>query len=161
MNCYLWVIFFWNRYLFLIGAFIYSIITIESANKQRLDLPTKVVFQNLTANLLNGVYYSFINVLTGGVLEIADSSFSNIFNAQSGAVVYAGYTNSSTKINNSVFVNNTSLKGGVFNIEYNSVVVLNNWSVTNSFAVESAVVQCSNNGYYIHFFSKNRIFLKI
>ena len=136
-------------------------ITIESANKQRLDLPTKVVFQNLTANLLNGVYYSFINVLTGGVLEIADSSFSNIFNAQSGAVVYAGYTNSSTKINNSVFVNNTSLKGGVFNIEYNSVVVLNNWSVTNSFAVESAVVQCSNNGYYIHFFSKNRIFLKI
>ena len=123
-------------------------ITIESANKQRLDLPTKVVFQNLTANLLNGVYYSFINVLTGGVLEIADSSFANVFNAQSGAVVYAGYKNSLTTIKNSVFVNNTSLKGGVFNIEYNSVVVLNNWSVTNSFAVESAVVQCSNNGYY-------------
>ena len=123
-------------------------ITIESANKQRLDLPTKVVFKNLTANLLNGVFYSFINVLTGGVLEIADSSFANIFNAQSGAVVYAGYKNSFTTIKNSVFVNNTSLKGGVFNIEYNSVIVLNNWSVTNSFAVESAVVQCSNNGYY-------------
>ena len=100
-------------------------ITILSANKQRLDLTTKVVFQNLTANLLNGVYYSFINVLTGGVLEIADSSFANIFNAQSGAVVYAGYKNSLTTIKNSVFVNNTSLKGGVFNIEYNSMVVLN------------------------------------
>ena len=123
-------------------------ITIESANKQRLDLPTKFVFQNLTANLLNGAYYSFINILTGGVLEIADSSFANVFNAQYGAVMYAGYMNSSTTINNSVFVNNTSLKGGVFNIEYNSVIVLNNWSVTNSFAVESSVVQCSNSGYY-------------
>ena len=123
-------------------------ITIESANKLRLDLPTKVVFQNLTANLLNGAYYSLINILTGGVLEIADSSFANVFNAQYGAVMYAGYMNSSTTINNSVFVNNTSLKGGVFNIEYNSVIVLNNWSVSNSFAVESAVVQCSNSGYY-------------
>ena len=123
-------------------------ITIESANLQNLTTPTKVTFTNLTANMLNGNYHSFINIFTGGSLEINNSSFSNIFNIQSGAVIYAGYTNSTTTIRNSVFTNNTSLKGGVFNIEYNSVIILDSWVVSNSFAVESGVVQSSNNGYY-------------
>ena len=123
-------------------------ITIESANLQNLTTPTKVTFTNLTANMLNGNYHSFINILTGGSLEINNSSFANIFNIQSGAVIYAGYTNSTTTIRNSVFTNNTSLKGGVFNIEYNSVIVLDSWVISNSFAVESGVVQSSNNGYY-------------
>ena len=123
-------------------------ITIESANLQNLTTPTKVTFTNLTANMLNGNYHSFINIFTGGSLEINNSSFSNIFNIQSGAVIYAGYTNSTTTIRNSVFTNNTSLKGGVFNIEYKSVIILDSWVVSNSFAVESGVVQSSNNGYY-------------
>ena len=126
-------------------------VTIESANKQRLDLPTKVWFQNLTANNLNEHLNSFIKVYLGAELNITDSVFSNIFNIQSGSVMYAGDQNSMTIFKNWVFSNNTSVTGGVFNIEYNSLVILDGCSVFNNFAIQSGVIQINSNAHYQFF----------
>ena len=126
-------------------------VTIESANKQRLDLPTKVWFQNLTANNLNKHLNSFIKVYLGADLIITDSVFSNIFNIQSGSVMYAGDQNSMTTFKNRVFSNNTSITGGVFNIEYNSLVILDGCSVFNNFAIQSGIIQINSNAHYQFF----------
>ena len=123
-------------------------INFESSNKVRLDLPTQVKFINLTVNSWNGNYNSFISAYTGAKLDIQNSLFTNIFNIKSGSVLYAGYQTAHVSFTNSVFKNNTSVKGGVFNTEYESLVILNNWTVTYNFAVESGVIQSSNNGYY-------------
>lgn len=110
----------------LLSNIIGASIIVESISSQISGVLTKVAFKNLTATLISETYSSFINVLTGGVLEIEGSSFANIFNTQSGAVLKAGYMNTITTIKNSVFINNTSIKGAVFDIQHNSVVVLDN-----------------------------------
>ena len=123
-------------------------INFESSNKMRLDLPTQVKFINLTANNLNGNYNSFISAYTGAKLEVINSLFTNIFNIQAGSVLYAGYQTAQVTFQNTVFKNNTSLKGGVFNTEYESLIILSGWTVTYNFAIESGVIQSNNNGYY-------------
>ena len=123
-------------------------IHIESANKQRIDLSTKVTINNMTANNLNGNFNSFLKIYLGGEVNVTNSVFSNIYNFQSGAVMYAGDQNSKTIFKNSVFTNNTSITGGVFDVEYNSLLILDSCSVFNNFAFQSGVVQINSNGYF-------------
>ena len=123
-------------------------IHIESANKQRIDLSTKVTINNMTANNLNGNFNSFLKIYLGGEVNVTNSVFPNIYNFQSGAVMYAGDQNPKTTSKNSVFTNNTSITGGVFDVEYNSLLILDSCSVFNNFAFQSGVVQINSNGYF-------------
>ena len=51
-------------------------------------------------------------------------------------------------IQSTTFQNNTSLQGGVFNIESESVVKVYDSLITQNFAVEGGVVKAHNGGYF-------------
>jgi len=63
-------------------------------------------------------------------------------------VLFAGYQRTTTIIRNSIFTNNTSLQGGVFTVESESVIRVYGSTFTSNFAVISGIIQASNNGYF-------------
>lgn len=128
----------------LYGARIY----IKSSNLQNTDLFTSIEMRNITATNLSGFSASFIAIDEGGRIFIYDSSFTNIDNIERGAVLNAGYQNSQTQVYNSTFKNNMSIYGGVANIQDNSVIKFFDCNFTYNFALQSGVIQSSNNGYY-------------
>ena len=128
----------------LVSAFIY----IEAANKQNLNITTKVRISNTTFTNINAQYGSLIQVNEGGYLEIDKSSFSAIYWFEEGSVLYAGSQRATVVITNSTFYNNTSLQGGVFNVDSKSVIKIYNWEISYNFGVVSGVIHADNNGYY-------------
>ena len=125
-----------------------GIIYIESANKQKLDTPTKVKFINSTFSSINSQYGSLISMNKGGYLEILRWTFSQITWLEEGAVIYAGFQRTTTIIQNSTFTNNTSVQGGVFNVDSESVIKLYNSVLSYNFGVVSGVIHSNNNGYF-------------
>jgi hypothetical protein len=97
----------------------------ESENKQRTDLKTKVKLKNIVVNNMKENQDSFIQVNDGTELEITNITASNVNNFGSGPIL-AGYQKTTTQIFDSVFLNNTSTKGGVFNVETEAKIVCNN-----------------------------------
>ena len=126
----------------------HGIIHIESANKQRLEVETKVIFENSTFQTINANYDSFITIREGGNLEIINGEFSGISCVEEGAVLFAGYRRTTTVIRNSTFTNNTAITGGIFNVESESVVKVYDSVITINFAVNSGVIHSSSNGYF-------------
>ena len=114
-----------------VSAFIY----IEAANKQNLNVTTKVRISNTTFTNISAQYGSIIQVNEGGYLEIDQSSFSTIYWFEEGPVLYAGSQRATVIITNSTFYNNTSLQGGVFNVDSESVIKIYNWEISYNFGV--------------------------
>ena len=125
-----------------------GIIYIESANKQMLSIPTGVKFVNSTFTLINSQYGSLISINEGGQLIITGCTFSQITWLEEGSVIYAGFQRTTTSIYSSTFVNNTSVQGGVFIVDSESVIKIYNSSLLYNFGVVSGVIQASNNGYF-------------
>ena len=125
-----------------------GIIYIESANKQMLSIPTGVKFVNSTFTLINSQYGSLISINEGGQLVITGCTFSQITCLEEGSVIYAGFQRTTTSIYSSTFVNNTSVQGGVFIVDSESVIKIYNSSLSYNFGVVSGVIQASNNGYF-------------
>ena len=123
-------------------------IHLESYNKDLPSITTNVLISNITTANINGQFDSFIHLNTGGNLQIWNSSLVNIFNYETGAVVYAEYENTVTQIFNSVIQNNTAMNGGVFYSQSGSVIKWTNWTITNNFALSSAVIYSYNNGFF-------------
>ena len=123
-------------------------ILIQSSNLQNTQLLSKVSMTNVTASSISGSSNSFIAINEGGRLQISDSSFTRIDNTERGAVLNAGYQNSQTEVHNSTFTENMSIYGGVANVQDGSVIKFYDCSFANNFAVQSGVIQSSNDGYY-------------
>ena len=123
-------------------------IHLKSYNKDLLNITTKVLIENITTNNINGQYNSFIHLETGGDLQIWNSSLMNIFNYETGAVIYAEYENTVTQIFNCLIQNNSAINGGVFYSQSNSVIKWTNWTIIKNFALSSGVIYSYNNGYF-------------
>ena len=61
-------------------------------------------------------------IFEGGLVTINDSQFTNMANNERGSVINANYRNSKTEIYNSEFMNNTSVHGGVANVQDGSMI---------------------------------------
>jgi hypothetical protein len=123
-------------------------IYIESLNKNNVEIPTKVKFENITVADVNSKFSSFLLLQQGAILEIHDSKFLNNFWYESGSIIFAGYQYTNTSIFNTIFENNTAVNGGVFNIESQSILQLYNWTIINNFAITGGVIYASQNGYF-------------
>ena len=95
-------------------------------NQQSNDLSTKVRLDNVTVTNYDGNSNSFLHVIEGGNLQIDNSIFTGMYNFDSGTVVRGETSTAEVLINNSVFENNTSIDGGVFLVEDESVLKLYN-----------------------------------
>ena len=109
---------------------------------------TKIKFDNMHAQSIDGQYASLIVLEEIAKIEICNSSFSFISNIIGGSVLQAGYRSAVADIYDSVFYNNTSTEGGVFISQSESVIRLHNCTLTNNFAVGSGVIKAESNGYY-------------
>ena len=125
-----------------------GVILVEAANKQTLEVETKVKFENTTFVDVAANFGSLLLINEGGNVEISDCSFSNIYCLEEGAVIFAGYQRTTTTIHRSQFTNCTSVQGGVFNVESESKIAIYDTAIFNNFAVISGVIQASNNGYF-------------
>ena len=97
-------------------------INIESFTADTNGLTTKVLMTNIDADNINSEYGSFIELLTGADLNIVNSSFTNIDSYEQGSVIFASFELTVTKIENSIFENNTAINGGAIYIEQQSRV---------------------------------------
>ena len=95
-------------------------------NQQSIDLPTKVRLNNVTVTNYDGNSNSFLHVIEGGNLQVDNSKFTGMYNFDSGTVVRSETSTAKVLINNSVFQNNTSIDGGVFLVDDESVLKLYN-----------------------------------
>ena len=120
----------------------------EAYNKNNLTLTTNMKLTNMTVINWNGNTQSFLTATTGAVISIYSSSFTNNWNYLSGAVASADSLGTSISFFDSVFRNNTSIKGGVFYADNQGLVSWTNWTIQNNFAVQSGVIQASNDGYF-------------
>ena len=125
-----------------------GVISIESANKQTLQYETKIKFENTTFTNIAAKYGSLILINEGGNLEISESTFSDVYSFEKGAVLFAGFQRTTTTVYNSDFSNCTSLQGGVFNLESEGLLRMHDSRISRNFAVISGVFQASDSGYY-------------
>ena len=125
-----------------------SSIHFEAYNKNNPTLKTNMKFVNMTIINSSGDSQSSLVVSTGSLISIYNSSFINNNNLLSGSVASVDSLNTILQFINSTFQNNTSIKGGVFNVEDQGTLILINWTLQNNFALQSGVIQGSNDGYF-------------
>ena len=133
-------------------------ININSFTSEIANLSTIVLMENVTAKNINAKYNSFLELRTGAVLSINNSIFTHVGWYEEGSVLFAGTEQTKTKIENTIFENDTALQGGVIFVEQQSVVKWSNCTFINNFAVEGGVIAIFDNGYFIisdSLFSKN------
>ena len=133
-----------------VSAFIY----IKVADKQNLNVTTKIRIYNTTFTNIDAQYGSLIEVNEGGYLEIDQSVFNTISCFEEGPILYAGLQKATVIITNSTFYNNTSIQGGVFKVDSESVIKIYNSEIKYNFGVVSGVIHSDNNGYYEIYGSK-------
>ena len=97
-------------------------INVQSSTSSISDLSTNLIMNNITVDNVNAKFDSFINLQTGAVLSISESSFTNIDCYEEGSVLFAGTELTTTTIANTLFENNTAVLGGVMFIEQQSLV---------------------------------------
>ena len=97
-------------------------IQITSSNLQNKDLLTRLKFLNNTIDGIQLRAKSFLDLAEGAVAEIHDCTFSNIYSYFSGSAITAGFQKADVKVYNSVFINNTAIEGGIFNINSESIL---------------------------------------
>ena len=97
-------------------------ITVESSNQKSNDLFTYVNIQDSEFDTINDQYSSLIITGNGARLNVTNSSFTNIYTYEEGAVVYAGSTATQVNFHDVIFINNSAVTGALFHIETESVV---------------------------------------
>lgn len=120
----------------------------EPYNKNNPTLLTKMKFVNVTVRNSNAYFRSFMSLTSGAVVSIYDSVFVNNCNFLSGSVASADSFGTSISFYNSTLQNNTSVQGGVFNVENQGLVIISDSAISNNFAIQSGVIQASNEGRY-------------
>ena len=95
---------------------------IESTNKQLTDMLTLVHIQDSVFDNIDDQYSSLIITGLGGRLNVTNSSFTNIYTFEEGAVVFAGPTATEVNFHDATFSNNSATTGALFHIESESVV---------------------------------------
>ncbi|CAI2364488.1 unnamed protein product [Moneuplotes crassus] len=123
-------------------------ITIQSSDSSDIYEKTHVTFTNIKGEHNDGMSRSLINIFSGADIEIIDSEFSFNGNYQKGAVLTAGSSKAIATVRNSVFWNNTSVEGGVFETESLSNIKCFNCSFYNNFAVTGGVIKASADGIF-------------
>lgn len=121
------------------------------------ELSTKVSIINSTASNINMEFGSFIYLETGAEISITNSNFSGVSSLQEGAVLRASSDATTVTISNSVFTQNTALKGGVLLVESQSYIKATNCSFTENYANEGGVIASDDDG---NFDAENCIFSK-
>ena len=89
-----------------------------------------------------------ITLNEGGKLVINNWTFQRISSYEEGSILHAGYRKTTAVISDSIFSNNTSIKGGIFSVDSESIINIIGCSIYNTFAVNSGVIHASNNGYF-------------
>ena len=97
-------------------------ITVKSYDTNDVSNNTLVNFENITASNVNGHSRSLISIYEGAEVTIRDSTFNYISNIGQGAVLFAGKRQAIVTFYNSQFHNNTSIDGGVFASESESMI---------------------------------------
>lgn len=110
------------------------------------DLPTRVTFENLTTNNVNGYTSSLLQVEEGSGVEVRNSYITNVFNLATGAVVSASESNSEIDIYHTTFEHNSAFEASLFKINLNSLLRLYECNIQHNFAVLSGVFYSENNG---------------
>ena len=95
---------------------------VESTNQQNTELLTQVSISDSTFDSINDQFSSLIITEQGGRLNVTNSSFTNIYTFEEGAVVFAGQTGTEVNFIDTVFQNNSAVTGALFHIESESVV---------------------------------------
>ena len=95
---------------------------IESTNKQLTDILTLVHIQDSTFDNIDDQYSSLIITGQGGKLNVTNSSFTNIYTYEEGAVVFAGKTTTEVNFHDVILINNSAVTGALFHVESESVV---------------------------------------
>ena len=123
-------------------------INIESFDKQAAENLSKIKMTDIIVADIEAQDTRFILVQEGGYLEVYSSQFMHVSNTLTGAVIYGGYQKTTTLIYDSLFTNNTSIDGAVFNIESESVIKCTNCTFQYNFAIGSGVIKANDDGYY-------------
>ena len=97
-------------------------IKVESTNQQNSDLLAYVNIQDSEFDTINDQYSSLIIIGKGARLNVTNSSFTNIYTYEEGAVVFAGPTATEVNFHDVIFINNSAVTGALFHIEAESVV---------------------------------------
>ena len=95
---------------------------LESTNKQNTNLLTIVSIKNSIFDSIDDQHSSLIIVNQGGILNVTNSSFTNIYTFEEGAIVFAGTSATEVNFENVIFMNNSAVTGTLFHIDTDSVV---------------------------------------
>lgn len=120
----------------------------EPYNKNNPILITNMKFVNMTVRNSNAYFKSFMSASSGAVISIYDSVFVNNCNLLRGSIATIDSLSTSMSFYNSTLQNNTSVKGGVFFVENQGLLVISNSTIQNNFAIQSGVIQSNNEGRY-------------
>ena len=125
-----------------------ALITADSTGSDGTISVMHSKFINWIFDQINNQFSSLINTKNKAVIEITNSSFSNIYSYEEGAILFAGQDKTSVTFSNWAFQNNSSVQGTIFVIESESVVRWINWTFLNNFGVENTIFQTNLNGYF-------------
>ena len=125
-----------------------AIISADSSGAGSTGLLMKANFVNCVFNQINEKYNSLFNTKNEAVLEFTNSTFTNIYSYEEGAVLYAGFEKTSVSFTNWVFQNNSAVQGTIFVIEFESFVKWTNCTFVNNFSITNTIFMTSLNGYF-------------
>ena len=125
-----------------------SLITAESTGSDGTISVMHSKLVNWIFDQINNQFNSLINTNNKAAIEITNSSFSNIYSYEEGAILFAGQDKTSVTFSNWIFQNNSSVQGTIFVIESESLVQWINWTFLNNFGVEDTIFQTNLNGYF-------------
>lgn len=89
---------------------------------------------------------ALIQLTTNAILKSSDSNFTENYSFGRGAIVFADYQGVYALFNNCSFVRNYAYQGGVFYVQYSSLVEISNSVITENFAVTGGVAYVNNDG---------------
>ena len=119
-------------------------IWIESSN---LNTSINVIATNITVNNITESTNSFIKILENILMKVYNSTFCNINNLESGAVVNIDHDQSQIEFYNCTFTNNTAIHGSVARVSQ-GVAKFYECLITNNFAIHAGVLYASNNTHF-------------
>ena len=112
-----------------------SIIYADSSGSGSSGLTTQAKFVNCVFDQINGKFSSLLNTKNKAILEFTNSTFTNIYTYEEGAVLYAGFKNNSVLFTDWIFKNNSAVQGTIFVIESESFIKCTNWTFMDNFGI--------------------------
>lgn len=111
-----------------------------------VDLPTSVVFTNLTTNHVNAYKSSFLQMESGSRIQIHNSRIFQVFSFGTGAVLEAIESNSEMVFYDTQFEENSAISAALFQIDSSSLIKMYRCTVNHNFAIVSTILEADNNG---------------